>query len=608
MQKLEKKWDLFLEELTSSNNEFDIDLGKYLTALVFISKINIEDIDNENKRNEINDNLKEIVSFIDKYKNEYYEIGLIKGFKTNDSSVIRGRDYYYYIADQKMKASVYYVRYLNFIEHTMYNNKIEIIKDMNKIKSSLGEQEEKINLADEDLLNEIEKFIRKLDDLLIQNDEFWEIRQKCIECRIKIKACVDTDYMKYMMFNNMMREIRYVGASYQYLWHWESKCRNLFRNASYEGQNIKIERESSKKDFFAAMFRDVIEHMNYPSGKLCSYSEDPYIDIYKYLKVNNIKEKSWVRYVDDADVKIDIEDLHNTNKAKFEIVKSAKINSIIKDGKNLDFYDFIQDGEPIIQNKSLAYLVELYPDLRDVEKNSKGTTKNIKSLLDVYLRTWSESSTKLLSYVADDKEVICYGKIEQETYDVDQMGATTHFKNGCKYCMELSKEAVIYLLLTLRESNITDLVEKMKFTLKTLEEKKVFNSLKSETSIDNIEGEIKINITNKKSVSIRVRAEVTEEYIKKNRGENTQLISVKKAQELIEKEIEKKLQNWLEERYEKILNDGREGTYVSADFIKNFIEKEKHRYPDYINEYNEYEPDKNDEEISILKYLIFKRG
>ena len=44
-----------------------------------------------------------------------------------------------------------------------------------------------------------------------------------------------------MLFNNMMREIRNIGTAYQYLWHWRSEEKNLFRARHYERDvGIKI--------------------------------------------------------------------------------------------------------------------------------------------------------------------------------------------------------------------------------------------------------------------------------------------------------------------------------------------------------------------------------
>lgn len=299
--KVEEKWDIFLENLDDSI-DFDKELKGYLRAIKKVSQIKAEDIDKTKKRTEINKDLEIIVDFIEKYKEDYYEIGLIKGFKMNDNNgeKIEGRDYYYYIADQKMKASVYYVRYRNYI------------------------------------------------------DQEWKD---------------GIDHLKYMLFNNMMREIRFIGAAYQRLWYWKKKKRNLFRYVSYDGE-YSCEEKKSKKKFFEDMFANIIDHMNASSKKLCSYSEDPYVDIFKYLKISKDEEDGYSKCIfSDENLEIDIRDkLENENTARFDIIKDAQINSVYRDGIPMGFYDFVQDGKDLNGSEHLSYAVEIYPDLSDTKK------------------------------------------------------------------------------------------------------------------------------------------------------------------------------------------------------------------------------------------------
>ena len=79
-----------------------------------LDKISHESPNACDERKKIDEKIDIIERFVKKYKDDYYEISRIKGFRGNQDGKIAGRDYYYYIADQKMKASVYYVRYLNF--------------------------------------------------------------------------------------------------------------------------------------------------------------------------------------------------------------------------------------------------------------------------------------------------------------------------------------------------------------------------------------------------------------------------------------------------------------------------------------------------------------
>lgn len=70
-------------------------------------------------------------------------------------------------------------------------------------------------------------------------------------------------YLKYMMFNNMMREIQYTGASYRYMWHWRKKTCNLYRSMSGSEPEPKEACYDSwnKEAFMRSMFSDCIDHM-----------------------------------------------------------------------------------------------------------------------------------------------------------------------------------------------------------------------------------------------------------------------------------------------------------------------------------------------------------
>ena len=70
----------------------------------------------------------------------------------------------------------------------------------------------------------------------------------------------------------------------------------------------------------------------------------------------------------------------------------------------------------------------------------------------------------------------------------------------------------------------------------------------------------------------------------------------------IRESIENQIKEYFANRYENILKEH----HAIADFILNFINEEGYKCPSYIGEYNEYNPENGDAEISILKYLIFK--
>lgn len=146
-------WNDFLISL---KNAGDKETADFLAAMKQISEITVKDLEHDEKRSAIDSQIKIITDYKNKYGDRLYELGRMRGFRTNGERAISGGDYYYYIADQKMKAAVYYARFLNILEN---NQNMEIA------------------------------------------------------------------YIKYLMLNNMMREVRFFGASYQYLWHWKKSKR-----------------------------------------------------------------------------------------------------------------------------------------------------------------------------------------------------------------------------------------------------------------------------------------------------------------------------------------------------------------------------------------------
>ena len=116
-----KLWDGFLNKLNLTGNEFDRDLSSFLEGIKYIAQIKLDKISHESpnacdERKKIDEKIDIIERFVKKYKDDYYEISRIKGFRGNQDGKIAGRDYYYYIADQKMKASVYYVTQTSHID------------------------------------------------------------------------------------------------------------------------------------------------------------------------------------------------------------------------------------------------------------------------------------------------------------------------------------------------------------------------------------------------------------------------------------------------------------------------------------------------------------
>lgn len=607
-------YDKFIGGL-NEKDKFDADLKQYLIAIKYISEISVESIDVPDKRERINENLEYIVNFVNKYSVAYYEISLVKGFKINEKDAdgnwkIDGRDYYYYIADQTMKASVYYVRYLNYIDkhmgmHTKAKETLD--KNITEIK----------NMKNKDILISDKNIISVIDDMMQAENEkediekLQKIRQKCLECVDQIRA-QDVNYLKYMLFNNMMREIRYIGAAYQYLWHWDQKTKNLFRNVSpddskNEKQDTQTENDCTKKAFLQNMFNTVISHMNKSSGILYSYSEDPYIDIFKYLKISKKTGiDSWVNISpENSSIKIEINNLENSNSAIFEIIKGAKINSVYGKDEPQSFYDFVQ-GESKT-NDAAGFAVELYPELPEREKNSKDTPKNIKGLLVEYLRTWVPDADvkKLMSYVADDKEVVIHRKIEEKVVPVTEEEIPNMVVDGTRYRVTLGKNELIYLLLKINknyktvESDVNKVVNKVEINVDfTRTDEWIRKVINKETKDPYVLQGCITQPTQQMGISIAFKCQISASGL--SGIENPTLESCRQE---IQKNIKTTIAEYFKERYTNILKT----EYKAADFILDFIKEEQYECPSYITEYNEFQPDYNDPEISLLKHIIFKR-
>ena len=483
---------IFLEFIKRLKEEDNLKpFGEFLERIKNVAEYDIDKIDNEEYKCNIDKKIIEIKEFIDNYKGDYYQIGLIEGFRRKGN--INRKDYYYYIADQQCKANVYYLRYINFLNEFNKNDRdceCEISDNIKKIESSkkdifeslhpdkksslykntdIDNSKGNINTYSE-YVDDINTFIgcvekefkisseqnnsntKILDDIKENVEEI----QLCIANILKsienIKANRDLNYKVYMLFNNMMREIRYYGISYQYLWHWELKTKNLFRceecnNTKNVPQTKQENENNNKKEFMENVFKMVISHMN-GTCHLKSYSEDPYIDIFKYLRIKkNECINSEVIYEDNSK-KIEVLGLNNKNFARFEIINETSINAIKKNNEEAkSFYNFILDNEPTSNNTDTSFSVELYPKLPEAEQNEKETTKNIKSLLFNYLVSWSENPKHVMSYVADDKEVVVKGDMSNDIINVTKVDY--QYKKNCKYVMKFSKEEIIYLIIKL---------------------------------------------------------------------------------------------------------------------------------------------------------------
>lgn len=524
-------WEKYLEDLIKNNDEETAD---FLSAIRSISEVEAKNLEDSNRRSEINSMTAKISTYIAKYKDTLYEISMMDGFfYPLDQTENIDRDYYYYIADQKMKAAVYYARFCNILE-----------TNQNK----------------------------------------------------------DIAYIKYLMLNNMMREVRFFGASYQYLWHWEKRKAHLFRNVN-DNNNRNPSSNGLKADgvksYFEEMFNKVIAQMNQSREDTFSYSTDPFIDIFKYLKIEAGNSQFTL---EKNGIMLSINGIENNSTAKFEIITDAEINSVFCGSEAHGYYEFIQI-EYFNPNCEYPFAVELYPILPEEEKNSKDTTKNIKDFIFNYLNSWNKDSVKHIgSWVADDKEVVTCGKIVANTVDVKDNNIPKTTDENTSYYMELTKEDVIYLILKLMDADesITDsfifeLVsrEHLRYWVKQVKEavKKGDNppEFRGKTTADSIKAKgtsFKIDITS-----------LSPDQINNNSG------TVDECVNSVSNKIFNMIKEYFKDRFKSILAS----PHKVSDFILDFIKSNGYTCPEYISSYNEFSREQNDAELVLLKTMLFKQ-
>lgn len=613
-QKLEELWEEFIDNLSCEG--FDADLKKYLNAIKCLAAIDISNIDNEEYRKNIDSQIDQIVDFIEKHEKNYYEISCSKGFKKNNDKSISGRDYYYYIADQQVKASVYYVRYLNFLERSQLDDmrKNEIIHNLNIYKNFLicNKSDDSQKEPVVDIERECENLINIINNTSYTNEtsnedaplsmDIEDMKHQCIQYLDEIKLSQDIEYKKYMMFNNMMREIRFFGAAYQYLWHWKKEKKTLYRCGNLECEKSENPLDS-KEEYIKNMFKNCISHMNSPSKSKHSYSENLLLDIYKYLVLPKQEEsnKDNTCVLTENEISITSCLLKNDNTVVFNIIKEADVNSIFVDAASKSFHDFIVGKN--LQRYDLPYTVEMYPQSLCGERNDKGTTKGMRDwLLPAYFNSWGIDCNFSKTKVADDKEVITYGKCYSEKVNVYENTNCIYkdFNSGTLFSMILDKEDVIYLLLKIfeqKQKKLDDIIEAIVRNFSWMDKYQTFENCYKSNNEYKIDARFyKDNVT-----GLLFEVVIKGSHFEGNNylDENNEKISVEAAMKKCKKHIKSKIEACLRERYNNICAT----EHTKSDFILTTMREDEYCF-DLIKKYNEYLI--GDEEITMLKYLIFK--
>ena len=588
-------WKDFLEKL-DNDKEFDRELKDYLDAIKAVSEISVGELNSHENR----EKLSTIENFINKYKDDYYELSLIRGFKVKEG--LDEKDYRYYIADQKMKASVYYVRYLNFISKN-YSN----IENTKQLDEHIKQLDEELKKRNKDININKDNIVQIIDNYMEDTKENRIFRQNCLDCIERLKMG-NINYLKYMLFNNVMKEIRYIGSAYQFLWHWESKKKTIYRAGTIEYNSDKYINITNQNLLLKNMLSDSVFHMNSPSKCLHSYSENLLLDIYKYLVLerdNNVVETKEKIYVDNRFIEIEITIPHNNNSVCFYILKEASINCIFIDGKVMPFQDFAI-CENIGDLKEFSYSVEVFPQSLYGEKNAKSTTKYLRDIyFPEYFNSLGLDGNLAKNKIADDKEVITYGKYYQEKITVDSEKLEFDgYKAGTLFCMTLTKEDVLCLILRvgLKKYKSLDYIINIilsdnYFGWKNVVFKADYEENNNSTFTCNCHQKNAIWNANTYNAQIIVNNEYFNEFVDKN-GER---LSLDKAEEKMKEEIKKYLFEYLYNRYNSVIEDDKN----KVEFILSTVTEDDYDFG-LVSQYNEYMKDTEDHEIAILKEIIFK--
>ena len=637
---LERKWSNFLTSLENNHCEEK----NYFEAIKYVSDIDSKTIDDEEIREKINGYIETIVQFIGKHKN-YYELSNVKGFKKNDGS-IRGRDYYYYIADQQIKATVYYARYLNFIEGCEITAerdldvrvRLQNICDEHGVQLDCSNKDNKVECICKSLVEHIEtndfpamktlekEVLEQVDnqsgnfedtDSQVSNlgdngqltlDELKSIRIELLRYGEEYKISNNIDYRLYMMLNNMMHEIRFWGAAYQYLWHWKSYKKTLYRSGLLEKKDA--EKKQDKNDdiavhkFMKDMFQECIDHMNSPSLSRHSFSENLLIDVYKYLILEKEEHNALIKIKDENGLCIVCKSIKNEKEVEFHIIKGASINSIFVDGSDQDFSTFIQNNKIPVD---YGYTVEIYPQELQGETNDKGTIKGMRdTLLPLYFKSWGIDASLRRTKVADDKEVITYGKCYSDSVKLDAENKSSFIekKDGTLFSMNLKKDDIIKLLLLLYQKK-KDSDEAIKILVG-----KIVNGMNYNPGL---KGKFKSFyegadiwrqqlIWNKSDgAPFKIDINVNKDYLDQMSVDARK--DLKSASDTIIDKVRESISDFLTNRYAYILAEDN----TKIEFIMSTIE-----YKDFnfllVSQYNEYMVNIEDPEIAMLKYIVFKEA
>lgn len=313
----------YIKKSPLKNKEVFIN-AMYILATITLEngkvKVNNNNCSKEEEEGTVEKAVSTIQDFVNKNFSANEMIQKMFGFKGSNGSDGKGafeipkggtKEYYFFLADMKIKSCSYLLRIYNFL-----NNGIDDLK----------------------IANQRRDFIRDA-----QNTD----------------TSIKEEDLDYYLFDNSMKEIDFVGISWKWLWRYEQGTSDLFRcvgtdEFTYEGNiNLDGSIENCRK-YYQTMIKNIVSHMNkgdHCKSKLASFSKNPYRDIYKYMSVkyeNNVeyyfkvKKNENNEFIAELKYKNPINNsndtkkeelcslFENTNKVTFAMIKQAKTNIIRK--------------------------------------------------------------------------------------------------------------------------------------------------------------------------------------------------------------------------------------------------------------------------------------
>ncbi|MCD7841550.1 MAG: hypothetical protein LUG56_03685 [Lachnospiraceae bacterium] len=421
----------------------------FISALSFMATLTDEDID-KNKA-DIENQVDVIREFVSKSTSGNAEIRNLFGFKDKKEKFnfkTNQKSYCFFVADLKIKATIFIIRSYKFmnmmrkidyneikkeftdlINNDKYKNLLDVIKketdiDYNKITNE--------GIENEELKNIIEIFSDKI-SLKFQDNttEYKGINDRIQNIVENTNLANNKLSLSYYLFDNSMHDVAFYGTKSKLLWSWESRSATLYHNISlktdFNDKENKQNGVSTRIDYVKAMFKNMINHINSHSQFILSYSTNPVLDIFKYLyhpcqDGQDVFSFCASKESDtDNSLKISLTNKNNIEKdekCKFGIAKNIQINNIRNSKTCVDFYTFLSGNAEEKLTSDYYFCIEPFNPIRNGNESGR-----LASRLCTYLGTWCNDDEQLkklyYSKVSErDDEVICakgYIKDEDET-------------------------------------------------------------------------------------------------------------------------------------------------------------------------------------------------